>query len=206
MNEPPTSPTERPYHHGHLRAELLKRAWDSVELEGAEGLSLRALAREVGVSHGASARHFKDKQALLDALATHGFERMNQTFEQIFAAPEPFEARFKAGALAYIGFAVSQPNLLRLMYAAKQHPDASEELRAASCAALTTLTTAIAEAQQRDEVSTGDPLHIALIAFANFHGVATLAIGDLLQGMPWQDAAALSTQFTWRGIAPEETP
>lgn len=208
MNEGSTPPqteaqAERPYHHGYLRAELLRRAWNSIELEGAEGLSLRAMAREAGVSHGASARHFKDKQALLDALATLGFERLNQTFRQIFAQPKSFEANFRMGALAYIQFAVTHPNLLRLMYGAKQHPDASAELKAASCAALQTLTNAIAQAQQGGEVRAGQPLEIALIAFANFHGVATLAIGDLLQGTSWEDAAALSTQFTWRGLAPD---
>lgn len=207
MNEPPTdldivSEPERPYHHGNLRAELLKRAWGSIELEGAEGLSLRALARELGVSHGASARHFKDKQALLDALATLGFERLNQALSGLSSSAGPFETRFKAAALAYVEFAVSHPNLLRLMYAAKLHPEASAALRSVSCATLRTLTDAIATAQDSGEARGGDAQHLALVAFANFHGIATLATDDLLQGMPWQDAAALSIGFTWQGLAP----
>lgn len=205
MNEAPTEPQgERPYHHGRLRTALLKRAWDSVELEGAEGLSLRALARDLGVSHGASARHFKDKQALLDALAVTGFEQLNRTLGGIYGSPEPFEARFKDAALAYIEFAVAHPNLLRLMYAAKLHPEASATLRDLSCATLRTLTTTIAAAQQTGEVKAGPPQQLALIAFANFHGVATLATDDLLQGLSWQDAAALSIQFTWQGLTPSK--
>ena len=69
--------TERAYHHGNLRSALLERAWDVVDADGADALSLRQLARDTGVSHGASARHFRDKQALLDALAIEGFTRLN---------------------------------------------------------------------------------------------------------------------------------
>ncbi|MBB5296938.1 TetR/AcrR family transcriptional regulator [Deinococcus metallilatus] len=192
----------RPYHHGNLRAELLRRAWDIIEREGVENLSLRALARELGVSHGASARHFKDKQALLDALAVTGFEQLNQILAEIYTTTEPFEARFKAAALAYVQFAVTHPRILRLMYATKHHPDASGALRKISCSTLQTLTTTIAAAQHSGEVQAGDPKHIALVAFANFHGVATLATDDLLEGMSWQDAAALAIQFAWQGIAP----
>ena len=50
-----------------------QRAWEVVDAEGVDALSLRQLARDIGVSHGASARHFRDRQALLDALAVEGF-------------------------------------------------------------------------------------------------------------------------------------
>ena len=69
-------PTERPYHHGNLRSALLAAAERTMRARGVQGLSLRELAREVGVSHGAPRRHFPDRQALLDALAESGFERL----------------------------------------------------------------------------------------------------------------------------------
>src|SRR5438128_1794302 len=62
-------PHVAPYHHGNLRAELLSRAERKLETAGVTGLSLRELAREIGVSHGAPRQHFPDRQALLDALA-----------------------------------------------------------------------------------------------------------------------------------------
>ena len=68
--------TERPYHHGNLRTALLAQAEQTVRERGVEELSLRELAREVGVSHGAPRRHFPDRQALLDALAEAGFARL----------------------------------------------------------------------------------------------------------------------------------
>ena len=66
--------TSRPYHHGNLRAALLTQA-ERTLAEGGD-LSLRELARQVGVSHAAPRRHFAGKQALLDALAEDGFERL----------------------------------------------------------------------------------------------------------------------------------
>ncbi len=68
--------SERPYHHGNLRAALLEQAERTVRERGVQDLSLRELAREVGVSHGAPRRHFPDRQALLDALAEAGFARL----------------------------------------------------------------------------------------------------------------------------------
>ena len=55
------------YHHGDLRAALIARAAEVVVADGVGALSLRELARDLGVSHGAPSRHFPDKQALLDA-------------------------------------------------------------------------------------------------------------------------------------------
>ena len=66
----------RPYHHGNLRRALLEQAERALAERGAEGLSLRELARAVGVSHAAPRRHFADRRALLDALAQDGFERL----------------------------------------------------------------------------------------------------------------------------------
>ena len=64
------------YHHGDLRRTLLEAAAASIESDGVDALSLRQLARDAGVSHTAPSRHFRDKQALLDALAEDGFNRL----------------------------------------------------------------------------------------------------------------------------------
>lgn len=61
------------YHHGHLREELIRRGLEALEREGAEALSLRALAEAAGVSKTAPYRHFKDKDLFLGALADEGY-------------------------------------------------------------------------------------------------------------------------------------
>ena len=195
--------TERTYHHGNLRSALLQRAWDVVDEEGAaDALSLRQLARDVGVSHGASARHFRDKAALLDALAALGFARMNAALTDASTRPGPFSERFAAAGRAYVGFAVSHPAVLAVMYSAKHHPQASEELRTLSHIGMTGLVSLVAEGQEAGDVRAGPPELHALVAFASVYGVATLATDDLLNGVPWETAADAVIDFVRSGLRP----
>ena len=106
--------TERPYHHGNLREALLEQAERTLRERGVEALSLRELAREVGVSHGAPRRHFPDRQALLDALAEAGFERLGAELRAAAdGAGEDFEPRLRATAAAYVRFATARPGAAR---------------------------------------------------------------------------------------------
>src|ERR1700733_3839806 len=92
---------DRPYHHGNLRPALLAQAERTVRERGVQALSLRELARDVGVSHAAPRRHFPDRQALLDALAHDGFERLGGELRgAVDGAGEDFEARLRATAAA----------------------------------------------------------------------------------------------------------
>ena len=84
---PRVAVTPRPYHHGNLRAALLASAERTLDEGGVGELSLRELARQVGVSHAAPRRHFADKQALLDALAEDGFERLGEALRDALAPP-----------------------------------------------------------------------------------------------------------------------
>ncbi|WP_237669513.1 TetR/AcrR family transcriptional regulator [Rhodococcus sp. BS-15] len=137
--------TER-YHHGDLRKVLLDEAERSIAHGGVDALSLRQLARDVGVSHGAPARHFRDKQALLDALALHGFEELNRRMVAAATGPGELMARFRAVARAYLGFAVEHPELLDVMYSTKHHPDASEKLKSVAHESMTATEALLSEA------------------------------------------------------------
>src|ERR1700686_4544319 len=89
--------SDRPYHHGNLRAALLEQAERTVRERGVQDLSLRELARAVGVSHGAPRRHFPDRQALLDALAEAGFARLGAELrDAVDGAGDDFQARLRA--------------------------------------------------------------------------------------------------------------
>jgi len=193
--------TERSYHHGNLRAALLDRAWDVVDAEGADALSLRQLARDLDVSHGASGRHFRDKQALLDAVAVLGFARLNAALADAVDTAGPFAGRFRAAGDAYVGFAVRHPSILRTMYSAKHHPAASPELVEVSHVAMPALVALFRAAQDAGELPPRPAEEAALVAFAAVHGVATLATDDLLDGVPWEDATAATVAAVWRGLA-----
>ncbi|KUN22466.1 TetR family transcriptional regulator [Streptomyces corchorusii] len=170
----------RPYHHGDLRAALLKSAERTLRDKGVGALSLRELARDVGVSHAAPGRHFKDKQALLDALALDGYERMNQALAAADRPDRPFEERMTAFARAYLGFAVENPELLELMFARKHDPDSSAQLAAAVDRSLNTFTRLVADAQEQGEIVQGDPERLTTVAAASLHGLAALIAGCAL--------------------------
>jgi AcrR family transcriptional regulator len=178
------SPPNRPYHHGDLRAALLKSAERTLREKGAGALSLRELARDIGVSHAAPGRHFKDKQALLDALALDGYERLNQALATAAALPDQsFEGRMTALARAYLGFAVEHPELLELMFARKHDPDSSAQLAAAVDQSLGGLTRMFAAAQERGEIVQGDPERITMVAAASLHGLAALIASCALEAV-----------------------
>ncbi len=173
-------PESRPYHHGDLRAALLAAAERTLREKGVASLSLRELAREVGVSHAAPGRHFRDKQALLNALALTGYERLEQVLSAAEDPALPLEPRLTALARAYLGFAIDNAELLELMYARKHDPGASEQMAAAVERTVGSLERVLADAQKRGEIIEGDPEELNLVTGAALHGVsAFIAAGWL---------------------------
>src|SRR5258706_14983608 len=96
------------YHHGELRPALLRVAAKILEKEGRDAISLRDLARRTGVSHGAPYRHFADRDALLAALTAEGFALLASELEG-----RPWRDQ----AMAYLRFALANPERFRLMFA-----------------------------------------------------------------------------------------
>ncbi|MBT2674502.1 TetR/AcrR family transcriptional regulator [Streptomyces sp. ISL-14] len=165
-------PESRPYHHGDLRSALLATAERTLREKGVGSLSLRELAREVGVSHAAPGRHFKDKQALLNALALSGYERLAQALNTADDPALPLEPRLTSLARAYLSFAIDNAALLELMYARKHDPDASEQMAAAVEQTVGSLDRVLADAQTRGEIIEGDPEELNLVTGAALHGMA----------------------------------
>jgi AcrR family transcriptional regulator len=161
------------YHHGNLRAELLRQAEEVLATRGAGELSLRELARLAGVSHAAPRRHFADKQALLDALAAEGFERLGQELDAAVAPDaRPFPERLTAFAMAWVRFATERPALLDLMFAAKNRPHA-EALRCTAQRAFATSSAMIVAAEADGDV-VGEHDRIAVAILATLQGLAAL--------------------------------
>lgn len=192
--------TDQPYHHGKLREALLARATEIIEEAGVEGLSLRQLARDLGVSHAAPGKHFRDKQALLDALALDGFRGMNARILGASEAAGGYRSRFVRIARAYVDFAVSRPVLLAVMHSTKHHPDASDELRNIGEDGMRVARALIVEAQDAGELASGDVERLALVCFVSLHGAALLAAGNLLDGASVDDLTLATTDLLWAGM------
>lgn len=177
----------RSYHHGNLRSALLERAEETLRDRGVQALSLRELARGIGVSHGAPRRHFGDRQALLDALAEDGFLRLGQDLDRAVSEAEPeCTARLQALAGAYVRFATRHAALLELMYAGK-HREGAESVYAAAERAFAVSLGVISAAQESGELVPGDPESLAQVALATLHGLAAMANSGMV------DAGELDT-------------
>jgi AcrR family transcriptional regulator len=104
------------YHHGDLRAALLRAAGAEIERSGYENLSLRELAESLGVSRAAPYRHFADRRALLAALASEGFDDLTAIHRKAIAAHKTPHARLTTAGRGYLAFAAERPQLFRLMF------------------------------------------------------------------------------------------
>ncbi len=103
------------YHHGDLRSALIEEGLKRLSEGQADDISLRELARNVGVSATAVYRHFPDKAALLGALAAVGDERLSEAFATAMAKVKPGREAFNAMGRAYVRFALANPSLFRMM-------------------------------------------------------------------------------------------
>ncbi|QNP71828.1 TetR/AcrR family transcriptional regulator [Streptomyces roseirectus] len=166
--------TPRPYHHGDLRSTLLAGAERTLREKGAAALSLRELARTAGVSHAAPGRHFKDKQALLDALALNGYARLNEVMEAADDPTLPLEPRLTALARAYLTFAITHPELLELMYSRKHDPAASAQFATEVERSLAVFLRLIADAKSEGTLIDADLDSVMLLTATALHGLAAL--------------------------------
>ena len=171
---------ERPYHHGNLRTALLDAAERTMRERGVQELSLRELAREVGVSHGAPRRHFADRQALLDALVENGFERLRRELSAaVDGAGDDFETRLRETGGAYIRFATRDPALLELMFAGKHRDDAAA-LQEAAERAFAVMLELIVQGQADGRLEPGDPERVGFVLFATIQGIASLLTSGMV--------------------------
>lgn len=194
--------TERPYHHGNLRTALLAQAERTVRERGVQELSLRELAREIGVSHGAPRRHFPDRQALLDALAEAGFARLGDELRfAVDSAGHEFQERLQATASAYVRFATRDAALLELMFAGK-HGEQSGTLHEAADRAFAVMLELIEQGQHEGALEGGPSERVGLVLFATIQGIAALVTSGVIEAGQLDGLVADAIAHFLRGSLP----
>src|ERR1700733_1843655 len=106
----------RPYHHGNLRETLLQGAVCVIAEVGPSAFTLREVARRAGVSHNAPYRHFRDKDALLAAVATEGFLELTRSMREAGERQPRALDKLKQSGLAYVAFALRRPEHFTVMF------------------------------------------------------------------------------------------
>jgi AcrR family transcriptional regulator len=143
---------EAPYHHGALRDALLEAAERVLERDGLSGLTLRAVAREAGVSHAAPTHHFRDLTGLVSELAAIGFRQFNAAMAAASAAGTSPVEKAMAPAKAYVGYAQAHPGMYGLMFRAERLDMTRPSLHEAASASFAGLAGAIG-ASRHEQIS-----------------------------------------------------
>lgn len=171
------------YHHGDLRAALLRRAAVVIEEEGIEALTLRGLAKDLGVSHGAPNRHFKNKLQLLSTLAAEGYEALAQVTLAGAADSDSDDSWVQLNALgkAFMRWALNNRSSFRSI----THPDvgryASDELRTAMRHFQDAVRVHIARAQEDGRYASTPMDALALFTNAVPFGAVLLMIDPVFE-------------------------
>jgi AcrR family transcriptional regulator len=169
----PTKKTS--WHHGNLREEMVRRGLELLELRGAAELSLREVARLVGVSQTAPTHHFGDKEGLLAAIASEGFRQLMTDRLAALRDGMTKEERLRVVMRAYVGFALRRPELFHLMFGPRiSDKRKHQELMDASVASFQFLSNSIAEFLADQTGSERPPRFSAVAVWSGMHGLATL--------------------------------
>jgi AcrR family transcriptional regulator len=185
------SPGDTPYHHGDLHGALLQAAERVLEREGLAGLTLRAVAREAGVSHAAPTHHFGDLTGLLSELAAVGFRMFNAAMVAAGNSETHQMMKGLASAKAYVAYAQAHPGMYGVMFRSTRLDYSRPSLHEAAEASFAGLTGGVAASRQeqisKDSLSLDQAAAIAR-AWSLVHGFTMLLLdgrlSDILDRLP----------------------
>jgi AcrR family transcriptional regulator len=184
------NPTKESYHHGDLRNALLQGAIAHIRDQGVQNLSLRDLARELGVSHAAPYRHFADKQVLLVTIAEDGYAQLLASMERSMGAVENVLAQLEELAWAYVGFSLNNPVQAEVMFGTElSERSRFPTLEAAADQVFALAQTTIERGQRQGVIVEGSSALLGATAWSMVHGLAMLLN---------------SKRMRWKGGAEEE--
>jgi len=182
---------ETPYHHGDLHDALLAAAERVLEREGLPGLTLRAVAREAGVSHAAPTHHFGDLTGLLSELAAIGFRRFNEAMIAAGNTETLPLMKALARAKAYVAYAQARPGMYGLMFRTERLDMSRPALHEAARASFAGLARGVGASRHEHieaEALSLDQAGAIARAWCLVHGFTVLLldgrISDILRRLP----------------------
>ena len=185
------SPSDTPYHHGDLREALLQAAERVLERDGLAGLTLRAVAREAGVSHAAPTHHFGDLTGLVSELAAIGFRMFNAAMNAAGNSETHPMMKGLASAKAYVAYAQAHPGMYGVMFRSARLDYSRPALHEAAEASFAGLTRGVGASRQeqisKETLSLDQGAAIAR-AWSLVHGFTMLLLdgrlSDILNRLP----------------------
>lgn len=172
----------RGYHHGDLKVALVDAVEQVVRERGVGHVSLRAVARQVGVTHAASAHHFENKAGLLTAFATQGYVQLAWAVTAAIDEAQPVDgpSMLEAVGRGYVRFAIANPGRFEVMFRLDLLNADDPDFVAASEGAYALLVGTVARCLSEGFLGENDPEVVAVSAWSMVHGLAALWISGRL--------------------------
>lgn len=164
----------RPYHHGNLRSELIQAACTLLETKGLDGLTLRGLARQAGVSAAAPYHHFRHRADVIAAVAEAGWQGLGAALADARQATQ--SGTLAAMASAYVDFAIAHPALYGVMYlAVRANGESDPEAALGIGVACNEFRLALLAREPETHLASAEGLDVAAMAlWSAAHGIAEL--------------------------------
>lgn len=195
-----------------FRADLCRAAEQLFLTKGDEGVTMRALAAEVGCSAMTPYRYFANKGAILDAVRLQAFERHGAFIERETSQVNESAERLLAYGRAYVAFARKEPQSYRMMFELHARHDGSDTLleneasRNVLLQAWRPLVAVLEELVEQGHAY-GDPLELAHLAWITLHGLVTLELSQKLNlGRSLDELIEPALEYFLRGIGTPPEP
>ena len=171
------------YHHGNLKEEFLRIAFEFILKDDLENLTLKILSDATGTSRSAIYRHFTSKEDLIETMIESGYAQFDTAVSPFLSDKEkPLVDRFYQAGKGYIGFAKSFPNLYRLLFG-KKYAHIRERIiniEDEDCSGLGALKSAIEEGQNSGLLKQEDSFERAILIWSSLHGLSSLVIDGFM--------------------------
>jgi AcrR family transcriptional regulator len=188
------------YHHGNLRQALIATGLDMIREQGLPSLSLREVARKIGVSEAAPYRHFPNKESLLAAIATEGFQKLTGHLEASASPGLSPTAQLHDRSWAYVEFALEETDQFLTMFTGELLPPHAEnhpELIQAGMRAFESPIEIFNELKKEGSIHPETDVHsAAVMCFSAVHGLTMLLIGHQLESLGVTQPKARATLKT----------
>lgn len=173
---------ERSYHVGDLKNRIVELAIKRIEDVGEDKLSIRELARELGVSKNAPYKHFKSKEELISAVANFGFIKLTEMMGEDLEDTSFIEI-FKKITQEYLNFAKKYPAIYRIMFKMTKEETFFKNYENSALKSFEILRQAIVKGVETGEVISSDTYKSALEIWAYIHGSTSFIIDNI--GLPF---------------------
>lgn len=197
------------YHHGDLKRALLNETARILREEGEDALSLRRLASSLGVSRTAPYNHFKNKDALLCAVAEEGFARFARAMKaaRVRSRGKDGRAATLASVRAYVNFARKHQEYYDLMYSSKswRSGQLTESLATTARGTLRGDIERLQRWQDRGGISKDvDVVRFAQVYWGTLHGISRLLLdGVYTESSSVAQLCEAAADTLWQRLEPK---